>query len=186
MINWLNTNQGFVMSLLTLIYVIATLIIVHYNRKTIREMKESREAESRPYVFVYLDKDPRDMCFFLRIRNYGKSGAKLNHVSITPNLKLCDDGLPENFLKNIILAPSQTLEFIVLEGKEETMKNDYSVSIQYSSMDGSGRQYTEEYMLTIQYAHQMGYTNNGRDNLSNEASALCNISNQLDSIRRKL
>lgn len=186
MINWLNTNQGFVMSLLTLIYVIATLIIVHYNRKTIREMKNSREAESRPYVFIYLDKDPRDMCFFVRIRNYGKSGAKINHVSITPNLKLYDNGLPENFLENVILAPSQTLEFIVLEEKEETMENDYSVSIQYSSIAESKRQYSEEYMLTIQYAHQMGYTDNSHSNLSDEANALRNISNQLDSMRRKL
>jgi len=186
MINWLNTNQGFVMSLLTLIYVIATLVIVLYNRKTIREMKEGREAESRPYVFVYLDKDPRDLCFYLRIRNYGKSGAKINHVSIAPNLKLCHEALPEDFLKGVILAPAQTLEFIVLEKEDETLKNDYAISIQYTSVDGSGKQYSENYMLTIQYAHQMGYTDNKQSNLTDEANALRNIANHLDSMRRKL
>ena len=61
MIDWLNANQGFAMSVLTLVYVAATIIIVIYNRKTIKEMKDAREEESRPYVFVYLDKDPRDL-----------------------------------------------------------------------------------------------------------------------------
>ena len=55
-INWLNENQGFAMSLLTLIYAIATVVIVSYNRKTIKEMRESRESETRPYIFVYLQK----------------------------------------------------------------------------------------------------------------------------------
>ena len=174
------------MSLLTLIYVIATVIIVLYNRKTIKEMKEGREAESRPYVFVHLDKDPRDLCFYLRVKNYGKSGAKLENVTITPNLNLYGTVLPATFLKNVILAPSQTLEFIVLEKKEETMKNDYTVNLQYVSVDNGKKIYQDEYTLTLQYAHQMGYTDNKQGNYSDEANALRNIANHLDSMRRKI
>lgn len=149
-------------------------------------MKKSREAESRPYVFAYLDKDPRDYCFYLRIRNYGKSGAKLNNILITPELKLCEEALTDSFLKNVILAPSQTLEFIVLEKTDETLKHDYSVSLQYTSVDDNKKQYSDEYTLTVQYAHQMGYTDHEKSNLTDEENAIRNISSHLDSIRRKL
>ena len=186
MIDWLNANQGFAMSVLTLVYVAATIIIVIYNRKTIKEMKDAREEESRPYVFVYLDKDPRDLCFYLRIRNYGKSGARLNSVSITPSLKLCDEAMPENFLENVILAPSQTLEFIVLEKKDETLKSDYSISLRYETTGSNKKEYSDEYRLTVQYAHQMGYTDNKQSNLRGEANALRNIASHLDSMRRKM
>ena len=36
MVDWLNDNQGFVRSVLTLVYVVATIVIVIYNRKSIR------------------------------------------------------------------------------------------------------------------------------------------------------
>jgi len=185
-IDWINANQGFAMSLLTLVYVIATLIIIYYNRKSIKELQEAREAESRPYIFAYLDKDPRDLCFYLRVKNYGKSGAKLNNVSISPKLKLNNAALPEDFLRNVIIAPSQILEFIVLEEKDETLKNDYSVCLNYSSVGNTSKKYREEYTLTLQYAHQMGYADNYQNKISNEANALRNIANHLDSLRRKL
>lgn len=84
MIGWLNSNQGFVMSILTAVYVIATIVIVIYNRKSIKEMQRTREEESRPYVFAYLHKDPRDMCFYLRVKNFGKTGARINSFDISP------------------------------------------------------------------------------------------------------
>lgn len=186
MVNWLNANQGFVMCLLTLVYVIATGIIVLYNRRTIEEMRVSREAESRPYVFVYLDKDPRELCFYLRVRNYGKSGAKIQSVSITPNLNLPGGALPENFLKNVVLAPSQNLEFIVVGKKDETLKNDYDIRVRYTSIGDVRKQYSDQYTLTVRYVRQMGYTDIKRNNLSDEANALRNIASHLDSIRRKL
>ena len=52
MIDWLNSNQGFVMSILTLVYVLATIIIVIYNRKAIQELQKTREEES--IIFVVL------------------------------------------------------------------------------------------------------------------------------------
>lgn len=52
MVNWLNSNQGFFMSILTLVYVMATIIIVIYNRKSIQELQKTREEESRPYIYT--------------------------------------------------------------------------------------------------------------------------------------
>ena len=74
MITWMNQNQGFIMCVLTFVYVVATVIIVIMNRKSINEMKTARLEESRPYIIANLVKDPRDRCFYLKIKNYGKTG----------------------------------------------------------------------------------------------------------------
>lgn len=122
-INWLNANQGFVMSILTSVYVIATIIIVIYNRKTIHEMKNGREAENRPYIFAYLHKDPRDLCFYFRIKNFGKTGARIDNIMVSPNLKFAHNSQVKDFLNQVVLAPGQLLQFIVVEQKEETLAN---------------------------------------------------------------
>ena len=51
-IHWLNNNQGFVMCLLTFVYVVATIVIVYYNKKSIKEMIKTREEDNRPYVLL--------------------------------------------------------------------------------------------------------------------------------------
>jgi hypothetical protein len=186
MIEWLNQNQGFVMSLLTAVYVIATVVIVIYNRKSIKEMQRSREEESRPYVFAHLNKDSRDLDFYLRIKNYGKTGAIIEQIKINPSLKFIHNTEIETFLKNVVLAPNQTLQFIVLDQEEETMKDDYHVILRYISTGSKKIQYDESYTLVIPYAHQMGYTDSKTSNLSPEENALKNIAEHLDSIRMKL
>jgi hypothetical protein len=40
MVEWVNSNQGFVMTILTFVSVTATVIIVILNGATIREMKK--------------------------------------------------------------------------------------------------------------------------------------------------
>jgi hypothetical protein len=185
-IKWLNENQGFVMSLLTAVYVIATIVIVYYNRKSIKEMKESREAESRPYVFANLQKDPRDTCFYFRIKNYGKSVAKIDSIVITPKLKLVENDEHIEFLKNVVLAPNQIMQFIVLEEWDITSKNNYAVDIKYISISEKKCLFQENYVLSVQYAHQMGYTDHKKNGLKDGENALNNIANHLDSIRNKL
>lgn len=186
MIEWLNMNQGFAMAILTFVYVVATVIIVYYNHKSIKELQETREAEGRPYVFTYLHKDPRDLCFYLRIKNYGKSGAKIKHLEIKPKLKLVDNKVETEFTKNMILAPNQMVQFIVLEKSEETTKNDYTVELKYASLGNNEKNYSEKYDLVIQYSHQMGYTDKKNSGFNDTANQLKNIADYLDSIRSKM
>lgn len=186
LVSWLNKNQGFVMSILTCVYVVATCVIVFYNRKTIQEMKRAREEESRPYVFANFHKDPRDKCFYLRIKNHGRTGAKVNKVCILPRLKFVYEQTTEEFLKDTILAPGQVLQFIILEEYHETIKNEYDVSIDYSSTYDSHKRYSEKYKLIVQYATQMGYTDQANSKFSDEVNALNNIANYLDAIRNKM
>lgn len=182
MINWLNTNQGFVMSVLTAVYVIATIVIVIYNRKSIHEIKETREAESRPYVFANLIKDARDMCFELQIKNFGKTGARIIKLEFEPMIKTIDeDGL--TFIEDTIIAPAQAINLMLLERSQDTAKNDYKVKIEYESLTSKKTSYADEYVLKIQYAHHMGHTDSSSSNLTKTENYLKNISEYLDSIR---
>ncbi len=185
MINWLNSNQGFVMSILTLVYVLATIVIVIYNRKSIHELQKTREEESRPYIFAHLHRDPRDMCFYLRVKNYGKTGGIIDKISITPHLKFCGEKDVGEFLNNVILAPNQLLHFIILEKHGETSDKDYEVEIQYHQTNDN-KTFKEKYTLLLQYSSEMGYTNSTKSNYSNEENALQSIANYLDSIRNKI
>ena len=185
-IQWLNDNQGFVMSLLTLIYVLTTVVIVLYNRKTIKEMQESREAESRPYIFIYLDLDPRETNFRLRVKNYGKSGGKIEMVSFDPNPIFLSDVKPENIMKDVVFAPLQSVDIMLKERKTETIKCEYRVKLHYSSVSENKKVYKEEYVLVMQYAGQMGYSEHKKSKLSDEANALTNIASHLDYIKRKV
>jgi len=185
-VNWLNSNQGFVMTILTAVYAIATIIIVFYNHKSIKEMENAREANLRPYVFAYLHKDPRDLCFYFRIKNYGKTGARVDSIQISPSLKFIYNSDVKDFLNRVILPPQQMLQFIVVEEKEETLQHEYKIQIRYSAVYKKSKKYREEYTLVVQYAHQMGYTNSKSSNLSDEANQLQNIANYLDCIRSKI
>ncbi|SEW38868.1 hypothetical protein [[Clostridium] fimetarium] len=186
MISWMNNNQGFVMCLLTAVYVIATIIIVYYNRKSINEIKETREAESRPYVFANLISDARDMCFYLQVKNYGKTGAKILELSIEPNLKINSTNNNTKFIENTILAPSQVLQFIVIEERDKTAESSYKVKIEYESLTSSMKKYTEEYELNVQYIDCVGHTDSNASNLSKTENYLKRISEHLDSIRMKV
>lgn len=185
-ITWLNNNQGFVMSILTGVYVIATIIIVIYNMKAINEMKKGREEENRPYIFAHLHKDPRDLCFYLRVKNYGKTGGKIVSLNISPQMKFNNDADPSIFLKNVILAPNQQIQFILLEQKHETASKKYTIDIEYISTSEITNKYTESYCLIPQYSDQMGYTDNSKSGHSNLENSINRIANYLDSIRQNI
>jgi len=173
------------MSVLTLVYVVATVKIVDMNAKSIEEMKITREAEGRPYVLVSLNKDPRDTCFYLRIKNYGKSGAIIQQMLVSPHLKLVETKLKDYVLNGCLLAPNQMLQFILLEEWKETCETTYNVDILYVTTDHQ-KEYHEQYELLTQYAHQMGYTESRFNNLTDSENALVSIARNLDSIRTKM
>lgn len=112
MIEWLNQNQGFVMALLTLVYVCATIFLAFLTLKT-KQIGEdareiSREAKEisnkaleisenhlkliadlekqrvRPYVLFNLYND--DGKTFATVKNYGLTSASDVKISIEPKL----------------------------------------------------------------------------------------------------
>jgi hypothetical protein len=182
----MNANQGFVMCILTFVYVAATIVIVIMNKKSIGEMEKARKEESRPYIIANLVKDPRDRCFYLRIKNYGRSGAVVNNFSVTPEINIIKDTKEGLSLKNCLLAPSQSIQFIILEEWEKTCETEYSVTLSYTTTGSSSDTFEETYTMITRYAHQMGYTTTKKSNLSDCDNALSNIADALDSIRNKI
>lgn len=51
MIDWCNNNQGFLMVVLTFVYVIATIIICYFNYKAIHEQKKATKAQNQVALF---------------------------------------------------------------------------------------------------------------------------------------
>lgn len=49
-INWLNDNSGFVMALLTFVYVIATALICYFNYKSAKATKEQTEESNKQFI----------------------------------------------------------------------------------------------------------------------------------------
>jgi len=52
MVNWCNQNQGFLMVLLTLIYVIATITICFFNYRTIAEQRNIYQQQKKVSTFT--------------------------------------------------------------------------------------------------------------------------------------
>ncbi len=115
MIEWLNQNQGFIMAILTFVYVIATIFLayiawktskisgeakeisedaklissraVEISRKQLKKVTELEENRVRPYVLfnIFSDENSRT---YSHIKNYGLTAAFNVRVSIVPELKI--------------------------------------------------------------------------------------------------
>lgn len=186
MFDWFNSNEGFIMSILTFVYVLATIVIVIMNLLSIKEMKKSRLDDSRPYIMANIVKDPRDKVFYIRIKNYGKTGAIIESFDVNPDLNLVKENNQKVDIKGCLFPPEYVVQFIILEPWEKTCQNDYSIKLSYKSVERNSRSFSEEYKLVTQYAHLQGYTDNAKSNLNDVDNAIVNISNCLDSIRNKL
>lgn len=174
-VSWLNTNQGFVMSILTFVYVVSTIIIVVYNRKSINEMKEARIEDSRPYIFAHMYRDARDNFFSLQIKNYGKTAGKINSLNILPKLNFVKWKNVEPSLKEIVLAPNQTIYISLGEIANETLnQTEYDVEINYTWI-GRDIVYKEEYKLFIDYTKHVGYADKSKSQFTNSENMLYNI-----------
>lgn len=53
-IELLDQHNGFVMAILTLVYVVFTVFIFIANNRSVKEMKITREEENRPYIVSYI------------------------------------------------------------------------------------------------------------------------------------
>lgn len=180
---WLNTNQGFVMCLLTFVYVVATIVIMYYNKKSINEMAKSREEDSRPYVFANLERDPRDRSFTFKVKNHGKSSAKIIRMEINPNIKFIHEK-DASFLSGVIISPGQVIPFLIPKESKEMMDCLYKILIDYESL--AGKKYHEEYNIVLSYSREMGYSDTTKSNLTNAENQLYNISANLEKINNKL
>lgn len=155
-IQWLNVNSGFVMAVLTLVYVIATFYIVKANRSSVLEMRQTREEETRPYVVVYLQRNPNvNGAVHLIVRNIGTTAAYDIRIQATPPIEhpqarpLANSYLLTNNIPNI--PPDYTINSFVdmiwnMKQPDGSFPT-YKFAVTYASRDG--RTFIEEYISDL-------------------------------------
>ena len=84
-INWTNSNQGFIMALLTLVYVGATLWLVGLARRQLRQATDLERSRTRP--FVIFDLVVEHHCVFATVQNIGQTPARDVRIVVTPNVQ---------------------------------------------------------------------------------------------------
>lgn len=158
MIEWCNTNAGFVTSLLTLVYVVATLVIVaimihgnSLNRKATETAIELERQRSRPVVILEFKQD--SIMWTLKIKNLGLSVARNIKFSVSPEPKMLFGGANEvpkekrersiPIFQNGMASLAPGSEYSTVIGGFDRMKEEYK------GLSFSG---------DIKYTDETGYT----------------------------
>lgn len=174
------------MACLTFIYVVATVVIVYFNKRSIDEMRTAREEEARPYVFAYLAfvARERQRCTLV-VKNYGKSGARIISFRIIPGLSLVHGETDCGFLDEMILAPGQAIRLLAIDPDRKLHEREFNVSISYQTLDGA-KTFSEDYVLIQQYVSESGYADTAQSGSEKWENALINISSSLDTIKTNM
>ena len=150
MIAWLNSNSGFVMAVLTLIYVFATIRILDSNKKAtetaneqLKEMKEHFYEEFRPILTVKSKCWDTDKITFI-ITNIGNRAAK--NICFEYQTQFFKDGKNEMVAKgqgthevlsnNRLLQPDISIE-TVLENYNTQAYSTIDLILTYESFHKS-------------------------------------------------
>ena len=175
-IDWLNGNTGFVMSILTAVYVLATILILKESRSTNRlqydAIMQSAAFESgrnRPYVVFEIISErvtysgyDSDLYYYAKVQNIGRTSAHNLSIKTSPEINAMQGFGPKNekeyripsILKNELsfLAPGGHIKDYVGPARflfEENSDDDlrYDISITYS--DINNKSYEESYIIDL-------------------------------------
>lgn len=113
-VEFLNRYSGAIMAVLTMIYTIATIALVHMNQKTIKEMQNIQKKQMLPQVVISFGIRRKGLCCLI-LENYGASIAKEVLVKFTDECEKNIRSLQDENNKKIerlssgqmVLAPKQ-------------------------------------------------------------------------------
>jgi hypothetical protein len=93
--NWLNQNQGFVIAVLTFVYVITTVVIAalsikatSLSKKHLETMVDLERNRLRPYVLFNISSSIEKRCTYASVKNHGLTAAYKIKVRIDPPLTI--------------------------------------------------------------------------------------------------
>lgn len=165
MIEYLNANQGFVMTILTVVYVVATVVLVivaqrqtALNQRSLNFATASEKAKYRPYVLF--DIVYERVVAYARLRNSGASPAIDVRISVTPRLHWKDNEDGIGFIETGVsfLAPGRELsQPFGWTGEFFDQYPDLEFSGSVSYRDSEGHSYTETFALDLAYLKGMTY-----------------------------
>lgn len=157
-INWLNQNSGFLLVLLTLAYVISTVVTVWKMKKANDLAKESID------VFTELEKDRnRPSLFFTiepvksfiiqaKIKNIGSTTAQNVSIKTNPEIRNLRNNKKIKFIADGIPSLPPGAEFSTIVGTFEEFKEEYNSDdvigyIEYERLDG--KIYKEDFDIDL-------------------------------------
>ena len=195
LIDWCNANQGFVMAILTFVYVVATICLVLLVRGQLNHAVELEQGRTRP--FVIFDLVTEHHFVFATLTNTGQTPARDVRLSISPQIKAIIGGQnaapSEERLKEIaflergvaMMPPGRTIKALV--GHWSHFRNRYSDlrfegSISYN--DQVLISYSEP--VVVDLAAEEGLLFLARKDIDDVARNVEKISKTLDSIERLL
>lgn len=104
--DWINLCLAILSLLLSIISVVTVVITLRQNKKMI-------ESTSRPYVVIYGEiTNFSNLMFYIVMKNYGKSGAKIKKLSCDVDLSRYSYSpsiVPFGHIENTMLAPNQNI-----------------------------------------------------------------------------
>lgn len=155
---------------------------------TLRQNNKMLEADARPYVVVYFSYDEYAPNLFLCIRNFGKTAAIIDSLTILPSVQLMDQEA-DQLMKNVMIAPTQQVHFLLL-GKEHSlhlnsMELNHQVTIQYHDCTNHKR-YCETYHANVEYTKRVMSVHSKQPDLTEAENALIAIDKSLTAIKNKM
>lgn len=128
MVKWFNLNQGFMMAILTFVYVITTIGILLSSKKSNKLLRESIARSTRPFVII--DFYPKDNLIYLRIKNTGVTPAIDISMTFNEKVEICNDTLNSiPFLKNIPILGSGIEIQLLMDDRALFMSKNESIEM---------------------------------------------------------
>ena len=204
-INWLNINSGFVMSILTFVYVIATILICYFNYKTTQTTKKQIEEANVQFtdnnrahiVPKIIELEGEIVC--LSFQNIGNNIATdvvikvdeewLTEIEKTSTFPETAENLRKLKEKKVFLTVNQQLCYgLCIPGNG---KDDYKVlssvpikiNISYNTL---GNSYNEYYEIPLDGYNYLVNTSDYVRLAKKQIQEIKNINNELKKINNNL
>lgn len=169
-IQWMNENNGFIIGLLTLVYVVATIFICVFNSKSanatreqIVESKRQFGESNRPNIIPCFTMVEGAM-FCLTFKNIGNECAKKLKIEINKEWLQCFDNalkqkeMPGNMIHSLknefFIVPNDDIKFVLMipgDGTtmyEELSKEKIKITLTYFRNDLT-EQFSENFELDL-------------------------------------
>ena len=158
---WLNANQGLVMAILTLVYVVATVLIaiimLRANSISSRSLAQAVELErlrSRPYLLF--DFESRHRAIHAVLKNLGKTAAYNVKILVTPELKSVIQGQDwaSSLTTNEIsfVAPNREIADFIQSGPQFSKSYpDLRFEGELLYRDSEGNSFKEPFKIDLKY-----------------------------------
>jgi len=165
MINWLNQNQGFVLGLLTFVYVLATIVLViialiqsNLTRRSLESAAQSEKRRYRPHVLFDLYSE--DIALYASLRNTGATPAFNVKLSLSPAI-YCDSRGEKRICPLIgqsilFLAPTREIRDACAFGgvfDKDFPEPLFTGSVEYE--DAEGTKYEERFSIDLRAQRQL-------------------------------